>query len=189
MFSLFNSKKGNCENSGLEGLIVNEEFRELLKKQGISNPENPNEDDIKKVAELSQILELRVDNNELSETMIQEYYKYATAILPNTLKTLNDLAAQTLGKDVISSFNKRIEALNKRFETEQDMEVLKIIQQEISDLYDRIQNESDNQRTFLKQIAFGLMGTVVILGGVAISVKNKEVGKKIVEEGLKAIKG
>ena len=69
------------------------------------------------------------------------------------------------------------------------MEVLKIIQQQISDLYDRIQNESDNQRTFLKQIAFGLMGTVVILEGVAISVKNKELGKKIVEEGLKAIKG
>jgi hypothetical protein len=65
--------------------------------------------------------------------MIQEYYKFAAGVLPSTLKTLNDLASQNLGKDVINSFNKRIDALNKRFETEQDTEVLKIIQQEISD--------------------------------------------------------
>ncbi|WP_286230453.1 hypothetical protein [Neobacillus mesonae] len=168
---------------------MNEEFKELLKQQGISNPENPTEDDIKKIAELLRLLEQKVNNNELDETMIQEYYKFAAGILPSTLKTLNDLASQNLGKDVINSFNKRIDALNKRFETEQNTEVLKIIQQEISDLYNRIQNESDKQRTWLKQIAFGAMGAGVILGGIAISVKNKEAGKKIVEEGLKVIKG
>jgi hypothetical protein len=32
----------------LEGFIVNEEFKELLKQQGISNQENPTEADIKK---------------------------------------------------------------------------------------------------------------------------------------------
>ncbi|WP_336883760.1 hypothetical protein [Priestia koreensis] len=168
---------------------MKENFKELLKQQGISNLENPTEADIKKISELLQILELKINNNELDETIIEEYYKYATVVLPGTLKTLNDLAAQNLGKDVINSFNKRIDALNKRFETEPDPEVLKLIQIEISDLYDRIQNESDKQRAWLKQLAFGVMGGAVILGGIAISVKNKEAGRKIVEEGLKVIKG
>ncbi|WP_226655864.1 hypothetical protein [Pseudalkalibacillus hwajinpoensis] len=168
---------------------MKEDFKELLKQQGISNLDKPTEADIKKISELLQLLELKINNNELDETIIAEYYKYAAEVLPSTLKTLNDLAAQNLGKDVINSFNKRIDALNKRFETEQDTEVLKLIQTEISDLYERIQNESDKQRTWLKQIAFGALGGAVILGGIAIGVKNKEAGKKIVEEGLKVVKG
>lgn len=173
----------------MEGIIVEKEFKELLKQQGISNLENPTEVDIKKISELSRLLEQKVNNSELDETIIQEYYKFAAGVLPSTLKTLNDLASQNLGKDVINSFNKRIDALNKRFESEKDPDVLKIIQQEISDLYDRIQNESDKQRTWIKQLAFGAMGSIVVLGGIAIGVKNKEAGKKIVEEGLKVIKG
>ncbi|MBV7509761.1 hypothetical protein KW850_32300 [Bacillus sp. sid0103] len=167
---------------------MNEEFQELLKQNEISNIENPTESDIKKIFEQLPLLELKA-NNELDKTMIQEYYKYVATILPNVLKTVNDLASQNLGKEVINSFNKRIDALNKRYEIEKDPEELKRIQQEISNIFDRIEKVSDKQTTFLKQLAFGAMGTIAILGGIAIGIKNKEAGKKIVEEGIKVIKG
>lgn len=167
---------------------MKEEFKELLKQEGITNLENPTETDIKKISELLPILELKV-NNKLDETLIQEYFNYVAGILPTTLKTINDLASQSLGKDVINSFNKRIDSLNRRYETEKDTEILKSIQKEISDLFDRIEKESEKQRDFITKLAFGVLGSVVILGGIAIGVKNKEVGKKIVEGGTKLIKG
>ena len=156
-------------------------FSERRIQGNISNPENPTGADIKKI--------LNILPNELDETLIQEYYNFVAAVIPSMLKTINDLASQSLGKDVINSFNKRIDTLNKRFETENNTEVLIMIQQEISDLYDRIEKESDKQREWLMKLAFGAIGTVAILGGIAISVKNKEAGKKIIEEGMKVLRG
>jgi hypothetical protein len=167
---------------------VNEEFQELLKEKGISNLDNPTESDIKKTIALLPLLELKADT-ELDKTMIQEYYKFVAGVLPSMLTTVKDLAAQNLGKEVINSFNKRIDALNKKFDTEKDPEVLKMIQQEISSIFDRIEKESDKQRNWLTKLAFGIMGTVVLLGGIAIGIKNKEAGRKIVETGIKVIKG
>lgn len=157
---------------------MEEKFKKFLKKEGISNPEKPTESDMEKIIKVN-----------LDKTMVQEYYKYLTGILPNMLETINDLASKNLGKDVINSFNKRIETLNNRYETEKDIEVLKMIQKEISDIYDRIEKESDKQRGWLLKLAYGAIGGVVILGGVAIGLKNKEAGKKIAEEGIKLLKG
>lgn len=128
-------------------------------------------------------------SNGLDKAMIQEYYKYLARILPNMLQTINNLASKSLGQDVINSFNKRIESLNKRYEIEKDVEVLKVIQKEISDIYDRIQIESDKQREWLMKLAYGAIGGVVILGGVAIGIKNREAGTKIAQEGIKLFKG
>lgn len=159
---------------------MEEKFKKLLKKEGVINPENPTESDMEKIIKV---------NNVLDKTMIQEYYKYLTGILPNMLETINDLASKNLGKDAINSFNKRIETLNNRYETEKDIEVLKMIQKEISDIYDRIEKESDKQRGWLLKLAYGAIGGAVILGSVGIGLKNKEAGKKIAEEGIKLLKG
>jgi len=156
---------------------MEEELKKLLKEEGVSNPENPTESDMEKIIKVN-----------LDKTMIQEYYKYLTGILPNVLVTINDLASKNLGKDVINSFNKRIDTLNKRFETEKDIEVLKMIQKEISDIYDRIEKESDKQRGWLLNLTYGVIGGAVILGGVGIGLKNKEAGKKIAEAGAKLLK-
>jgi len=137
---------------------VNEEFQKSLKQNGINNTENPTESDMK---------------------------KYVAMALPYLLSTVKDLAAQNLGKYAIRSYNKRIDALNKRYETEKDPEELKRIWQETSEIYDRIEKESDKQRDWLTKIVFGV-GTAVVLG---FGIKNKEAGKKIVEEGIKVIKG
>ena len=165
---------------------MEEGFKEYLKKEGISNPENPTKSDLKKILALLPSPAITADNV-LDETLIKEYYKYLTGALPGMMKTLNDLASQSLGKDVLSSYGKRIDALNKRYEIEQDPELIENIREELSDLYDRIEKESDKQRDWLGTLAFGAMGTVVVLGGIAISVKHKDAGKKIMEEGIKAI--
>lgn len=126
-------------------------------------------------------------DNELDETLIKEYYKYLTGALPNMMKTLNGLAAQSLGKGVIRSFEKRIDALNKRYENERDPGIIEKIREELPDVYDRIEKEADKQRDWLGKLAIGAMGTVVVLGGIAISIKHKETGKRIMDEGIKTI--
>ncbi|QCR33580.1 hypothetical protein [Lysinibacillus sp. SGAir0095] len=155
---------------------MEEKLKKLLKKEGVSNPENPTKSDMEKIIKF-----------DLDKTMIQEYYKYLTGLLPNMLVTINDLASKNLGKDAINSFNKRIDTLNKRYETEKDIEVLKMIQKEISDIYDRIEKESDKQRGWLLNLAYGAIGGAVILGGVGIGLKNTEAGKKVAEEGIKLL--
>ncbi|MFA1643631.1 hypothetical protein AB5N96_12270 [Chryseomicrobium imtechense] len=165
---------------------MGEGFKEYLKQEGVSNPEKPTKSDIKKILSLLPSSATTADNV-LDETLIKEYYKYLTGALPTMMKTLNDLAAQSLGKDVVRSFEKRIDALNKRYETEKDPELIEKIREELSEVYDRIEKESDKQRDWLGKLAFGAMGTAVVLGGIAISIKHKEAGKKIMEEGIKAI--
>lgn len=103
---------------------MEDRFKEYLQKEGISNPENPTKSDIKKILALLPSSSIAADNA-LDETLIKEYYKYLTGALPNIMKTLSDLAAQSLGKDVIRSLEKRIDALNKRYETEKDPELWK----------------------------------------------------------------
>ena len=165
---------------------MEDRFKEYLQKEGVSNPENPTKSDIKKILALLPSSTITADNA-LDETLIKEYYKYLTGALPNIMKTLSDLAAQSLGKDVIRSLEKRIDALNKRYETEKDPELIEKIREELSEVYDRIEREADKQRDWLGKLAFGAMGTTIVLGGIAISIKNKEAGKKIIDEGLKAI--
>lgn len=165
---------------------MEEGFKEYLKKEGISNSENPTKSDLKKILALLPSSAITADNV-LDETLIKEYYKYLTGALPAMMKTLNDLASQSLGKDVLSSYGKRIDALNKRYETEKDPELIENIREELSELYDRIEKESDKQRDWLGKLAFGAMGTVVVLGGMVISIKHKDAGKKIMEDGIKAI--
>lgn len=55
--------------------------------------------------------------------MIQEYFEYVAGVLPTTLKIINDLASPNLSKDVINSFIKRIDSLNRRNEKEMDTEI------------------------------------------------------------------
>ncbi|MBT2583148.1 hypothetical protein [Planococcus sp. ISL-109] len=69
-------------------------FKEYLKQEGISNPENPTKSDIKKTLQLLPSSAIAT-NNVLDETLIKEYYKYLTGALPTMMKTLNDLASQS----------------------------------------------------------------------------------------------
>ena len=157
-------------------------FMDLLENEAFSDLDNPTNEDMK------EIMELDVDND-LDNALIQEYYNLFAGVHPNILTTVKDLASNSLGKDVINLYNKRLDSLNKRYETEKDLEVLKMIREEISEIYDRIEKESDKQRDWLKKLANGAMGSVAIVGSIAIGIKNKELSKELVEESLKVIKG
>ena len=157
--------------------MMEEKFMKLLKKEGIHSPENPTESDIAKIIKF-----------DLDKNMVQEYYKYLAGVLPNIVTVVTNLASNSLGKDTINSFNKRIDTLNERYKAEKDIEILKSIREEISDIYDRIEKESDKHRNWLLKLAYGVAGTVIVLGGVGIALKNKEAGRKIAEEGIKLFK-
>ncbi|MUV38770.1 hypothetical protein JNUCC1_02641 [Lentibacillus sp. JNUCC-1] len=148
---------------------MSKKLKDVLKQNEI-NPEHLSVSDIKKVSKLRQ--ELNDDN------LAQEYFKFFAGALPEMLTTLRDFASQHLGKEVIESINKRIETLNKIYETEKDIEILKMIQEEISDLFDRVEREADKQRDWLLKLSYGAIGSAALLGSVAIGVKNKETGKK-----------
>lgn len=64
-----------------------------------------------------------------------------------------------------------------------------MIRVEISEINDRIENESDKQRNWLAGLSYAVIGSIVILGGLLISVKFKDAGQKIMDIGKKQIQG
>lgn len=162
-------------------LILKNELKKHLKKEGISNPENPTEFDLNKI--------LKIPLEGLDEALIKEYYKFIADVLPHLMEMMGNLSSQNLGKHVINSFQKRIDILNERWLLEKDYQILEMIRKEISEINDRIENESDKQRNWLTGLAYAVLGTIVILGGLLISVKFKDAGQKIIEVGKKQIQG
>ncbi|SES27885.1 hypothetical protein [Salipaludibacillus aurantiacus] len=162
---------------------------DILEEQGIDDLSNLTEKDIKKVPEVLELITTKFEENELDQALIQEFYKFVSNNLPNIFNTLINLVSQHLGKETMETFNKRIDALNKRYEKEEDIEILKLITQEITDILDRVERETEKQRAWLSKLAFGALGTVAVVGGITVGVKNKELGKKIANEGLKYLKG
>jgi hypothetical protein len=162
--------------------MENESFKELLKQEGISDPENPSNKDILKLLELNS-------NNKIDSTLLKEYFQFLTGTKPKVLDTLKSFAAENVSKDYIQSINKRIDVLNKEYESCKTEDEKDRNHQNILELYTLIKKESDDQRKWITNLSLATLGTVVVAGGIAITVRNKEAGKRIVEEGLKAIKG
>ncbi|WP_281217281.1 hypothetical protein [Lysinibacillus capsici] len=157
-----------------------EQVIELIKQAGVSDPENPSIKEIIKLFELDS-------NNKIDENLLNKYFQFTADVMPQAFDALKSLANQNLGKNYIDSINKRIESLNKEYENATTKEEKKENHQKILELYKLIENESDKQRDWITKLAFGAMGTVVILGGLAIGTRNKEMGKKIIEGGTKII--
>lgn len=101
----------------------------ILEEQGISNPNNLTEEDIKKLPGLLNLIRVNADENGLDQTMINEFYKFVSNSLPTIFDSLNNLVSKHLGKETMASFNNRIDSLNRRFEREEDIEILKLITQ------------------------------------------------------------
>jgi 3-dehydroquinate synthetase len=99
------------------------------------------------------------------------------------------LATQNVSKDYINSINKRIEKLDKEYLNTTSDEEREKNHQKVLELYKLIKEESNDQRDWIKTLGFGALGTIAVIGGIAVVTRNKEVGKKIVEEGIKVIKG
>ena len=160
---------------------MDNELREHLGKLGISNPEEPTESEFRKILNLLP--------DELDEILIEGYYKIIDNALPGLMKMMDKLSSQSLAKDVIKSYQSRLDVLNERWTLEEDPKVREEIQIECSEIYDRIENESDKHRNWLSGFA-KTMGSIVIIGGLAtVGIKYKDTGKKIIDAGVKSIKG
>lgn len=168
---------------------MDKQFVDILKEQGTSDPNNLTEKDIKQLPELINLVREKTEKNGLDQAMINEFYKFVSNSLPNIFDSLNNMVSKHLGKEAMMSFNNRIDSLNRRFEKEEDIKVLELITQEISEILDRVERESDKQRAWLTKLGLGALGAVVVVGGVAVSVKNKDLGKKIASEGFNYLKG
>jgi len=168
---------------------VDNQLENLLKMQGIKNPSNLTENDIRKIPELLNSIKESAKENALDQAVINEFYKFISNSLPRIFDSLNNLVSKHLGKEAMASFNNRIDSLNRKYEKEEDVEVLKMITKEISEILDRVERESDKQRAWLTKMGLGALGAVVVVGGITLGTKNKELGKKIANEGLKYLKG
>lgn len=157
-----------------------EQVIELIKQAGVSDPENPSIKEIIKLFELDS-------NNKIDENLLNKYFQFTADVMPQAFDALKNLANQNLGKNYIDSINKRIDSLNNEYENATTKEEKEENHQKILELYKLIEKESDKQRDWITKLAFGAMGTVVILGGLAIGTRNKEMGKKIIEGGTKII--
>lgn len=160
---------------------MDKELKVLLKKEGINNPKIPTD------LELKKILKIPLDG--LDDVLIGKYYKFIEAVLPSLIDMVGNLASQNLGKDVMISFHKRVDALNERWILEKDHKILEMIREEISHINDRIEREAEKHRNWLTGLAYAVIGSIVILGGLLISVKYKDVGTKIIDTGRKQISG
>lgn len=93
---------------------------------------------MKKIIKDFQIFEKKL-NKELDEKLIKEFYDFIGDVVLLIINNSKDLISQNLSKDLVNSFNKRIDALNKRYETAKNPEILRNIQIEISEIYDRME--------------------------------------------------
>lgn len=157
-----------------------EKIMELIKQAGVSDPENPSIKEIIKLIELDS-------NNKLDENLLNKYFQFTADLMPQAFEALKSLANQNLGKNYIDSINKSIDTLNKEYENATSKEEKEENHQKILELYKLVEKESDKQRDWISKLAFGAIGAVVILGGLAIGTRNKEIGKKIIEGGTKLI--
>lgn len=159
-----------------------EKMVELLKELDIKNPESPSKKDILKLLELET-------NNKLDETLLKEYFQFQRGAVGVAFDALKSLATQHVSKDYINSINKRIETLDKEYLNTTSDEEREKNHQKVLELYKLIKEESNDQRDWIKTLTFGALKTLAVIGGIAVVTRNKEVGKKLVEEGIKVIKG
>ncbi|MED3576077.1 hypothetical protein [Cytobacillus praedii] len=159
-----------------------EKLMELLIQNGIKDPENPTTKDILKLLELES-------ENKLDNTLIKEYFQYVGTAVPKLFDTLQSYASQHVSKDYMKSLDKRIDTLNEAFNNAKTEEERNKNHEEVHKIFQEMKEESREQRNWILKLAMGTLGTLAILGGFAIGVRNKEAGKKIVEEGIKVIKG
>ncbi|WP_174734353.1 hypothetical protein [Mesobacillus harenae] len=154
----------------------------LLREEGIKDPENPTNEELLKLLQLHS-------NNQLESDLVKNYFQFFSGVIPALTDSLKSFASQHVSKEVIGSLNKRIDMLNREYEKATTPEERDRNHQEIIEIYQMILGESEKQRGFLKSLGYGALGAGIIVGGIAISIKNKEASKKMVTEGLKYIKG
>lgn len=146
-----------------------------LKKKGVKNPEDPSKDDMKKIFEI-----LSNNDKEFNKDIYKEYSKTVNPSVNAVIDGMKSFASEHVSKEYILSVNKVIDQLNQDYanaksEAEKD-KIYSRIEKELN----RIKQESNDQRGFIKTLLVYALGAAIVIGGVglAITTKNTELLKK-----------
>jgi hypothetical protein len=156
---------------------------EYMMKKGVKNPEEPSEKEIRKLLGM-----MYNSDNELEKDFFKGYFNSMSSVGKAVIDGLKSLANSHVSKEYINSINKVIDQLNKDYEQAKSEEEKEKVYYRIIEQLDRIKQESREMRDFLKQLGLYGAGTAIIIGGAAVAVRNKELGKQIVNNGLEAFK-
>lgn len=154
-----------------------------MKKKGIKNPESPTEKDNLKI--LGMIFKSK---DETEQEFFKSYFTTVNAAGAAVFDGLKHLANANVSKEYIGSVNKVIDQLNKDYDKATTEAEKERIYNRIIEQLDRIKEESKDHREFLKQLGLYGIGTLALLLGGVVAVKNKELGKEMLEKGLKAFR-
>lgn len=156
---------------------------DFMKKKGIKNPESPS--DKEKLKILGMIYKSK---DETEQQFFKSYFTSVQAAGTGLLDGLKRLANAHVSNEYIDSVNKVIDQLNKDYDKADTEEAKEKVYIRIVEQLDRIKQESKDHREFLKQLGlYGVGGTFALLFGV-VAVKNKELGKEMIEQGLNALR-
>ncbi len=156
---------------------------DFLKKKGIKNPESPSDKDKLKI--LGMIYKSK---NQTEQQFFKSYFTSVQAAGTAVFDGLKHLANAHVSKEYIDSVNKVIDQLNKDYDKAATEEAKEKIYFRIVEQLDRIKKESKDHREFLKQLGLYGIGTFALLLGSVVAVKNKELSKEMIEQGIKAFK-
>jgi hypothetical protein len=148
---------------------------DLLKTKGVKNPENPSSEDMVKIFEF-----FSSGRNELNKDVFKEYAKTINPSVNSVIDGLKSFANAHVSKEYIQSVNIVIEVLKKDYEKAKTEDEKNRIYSRIQEQLDRIMQESDENREWLKTLGKYGVGAAVIIGGVGLAIvtRNTELLKR-----------
>lgn len=165
-------------------LMEQEKIIEFMKKKGINNPLNPTD------GEAMKILAMMANTQSASDdAFFKAYFQNMTQAATAVIGGLKSFANAHVSKEYIESINKVIDQLNKDYEKATSDEEKEKIYNRIQQQLDRIREESEDTKGFLKRLGLYACGTALAVGAVAVTIKNKEAGKALMTQGMKMFKG
>ncbi|MDQ0481064.1 hypothetical protein [Guptibacillus hwajinpoensis] len=155
---------------------------DIIKSKGeVEKPEQPTKDEAIKLIE-------KASNGELSEYVFKQYFNYCGNAFTRALDSIEYLSSKNVSKDYMTMISDRMDKLNEQYLSAKDKESREANTKEFSELLNKAKLESDDQRNWITKLSYYSLTGIIIIAGVGIGMANKEVGKKVLEEGLNVFK-
>ncbi|WP_042347426.1 hypothetical protein [Bacillus massiliigorillae] len=157
---------------------------DFAKEKGVKDPNNPTEKELKKL-----VKQLLKSSDENEKHLITQYFSSGVKVTDSAFKTIVALIEQNSSKNYMESIKSVIDRLkedmsNAKTEKEKEYHFGKI-----TELLRLQKEETDEQRKWITKMGLGVMGTAVCVLAFGVSIKNKDVGEKMLKSGLDMVKG
>ncbi|WP_079478513.1 hypothetical protein [Halobacillus salinus] len=155
---------------------------DIIKSKGeVEKPEQPTKDEAIKLVE-------KASNGEISEYVFKQYFNYCGNAFSRALDSMENLSSNNVSKDYMAMISGRMDKLNDEYVRAKDKESREANRKEFSELLSKAKDESNDQRKWITKLSYYSLTGIIAIAGVGLGMANKEVGKKLLEEGLNAIK-